>query len=117
MGVFLLLFLIFLLAWGRWSREEKRRSLSARELAGLWRQAGTGPLVGYLYFTGGGAVYYMASRVPASAAMFTDRFKIADSHSRHRFSRWRFNAGRDCTGALLLCVSGEAIGGTYYKIS
>ena len=113
---FLLLLLVFLLAWGRRSREDALGSVSSRDLTGLWRQAEAGPLVGYLYFAGSGCVYYMASRIPASESMFTDKFKIADSYSSHRFSRWEFTAGRDCTGSLLLSVSGEAIGGLYYKV-
>lgn len=89
---------------------------SARDLAGIWRQATAEPLVGYLYFTRSGAVYYMASKIPATEAMFTGKFKIAEEYSDHAFSRWSFIARRREGGGLLLSVSGEAIGGTYYKI-
>ncbi len=118
----LMLLIILLLAALLLGRGKKRRPqrpwtpLSRRELAGLWRQATDRPLVGYLYFSPEGSVYFMASRIPASANMFTSKFKVAGSYSGHSFSRWEFRAGRDGGGVPLLEVSGEGIGGQYHKV-
>lgn len=120
MAVLFLLFAIFVLLWGLYAAEKRpdcRCPPSSRELTGIWRQATTEPFVGYLYFTEDGAVYYMASRIPATESMFTDKFRLTRSRSGGAFSCWRYAARREADGQLLLSVSGKAIGGTYYKIT
>lgn len=121
MGKVLALLVIFALLRLLYAAGEKppcrAAAPSSRELAGIWRQATAEPLVGYLYFAGDGAVYYMASRIPATQAMFTDKFKLTDSRSDRAFSSWEYAPGRETDGRLFLAVTGEAIGGRYYKIS
>ena len=118
----LLLLLALLLAALFFGRTQKRNPaysrapLSRQDLAGLWRQSTDSPLVGYLYFAPDGSVYFMASRIPASANMFTSKFKVAASYSSCGFSRWKLQAEKNSGGGLLLAVSGEAIGGSYHKV-
>ena len=115
-----LLLIVVMLLWGwRGKPEDFRREsarLSPQELTGVWRQATPEPLVGYLYFTPRGEVYYMASRLPVTEAMFTERFRVAAEYTEHAFSRWEYAARRTDGGGLLLSVFGEAISGTYYKV-
>ncbi len=116
----LIVLLLAALLFGRAQKREpacSREPLSRQDLAGLWRQATDAPLVGYLYFSPNGSVYFMASRIPASADMFTSKFKVAASYSSQGFSHWELRVRRYSGGPLLLDVSGEAIGGTYHKVS
>lgn len=90
--------------------------LGAAAPAGLWRERTRGALVGYLYFADRGAVYYMASRIPPTKEMFTEKYRVASACWGGIFGRWSYALARGEAGEPVLAVSGEGIGGTYERV-
>ncbi len=104
------------LIWAVW-RVRRTGAVSGALPAGLWRERTPGALVGYLYFADWGAVYYMASRIPVTREMFTEKYRIAASCWGGMFGRWSYALARGEAGELTLAVSGEGIGGAYERVS
>ena len=107
----LLLIVLLLSVSRRGGRDRANGSLT-----GIWRQATGEKLVGYLYFSREGAVYYMASKIPATEAMFTEKFRVAQAYTGRCFAQWEYSLRERECGGLILSVSGAGIEGTYYRV-